>query len=212
VCYTRAMTMVQILSASPPMDALEVGPRLARALIKVEAMGCLDVREPITHLDRPALTQLIESARKCGIGAQTGAELATTDDVLRLGQLLDQLTEELEDSPVPNHELSHLRKIFDSHSLAALLGTSERTLRRYETGERITPDPIAMRAHFLALTVGDLAGGYNDIGIRGWFRRPRKQLDGKTPAQVLQGDWNPDDRGPTLVRELASALTSLGAT
>jgi len=204
--------MVQIVSASSPMDASEVSPRLARALIRVEAMGCLDVMEPITHLDRPALMQLIESVKSCGVGAQTRAELATTDNPLRLSQLLDQLSDELEQSPVPKRELGQLSHVFDLQSLAALLGTPGRTLRRYVVGERTAPDPIAARAHFLALTVGDLAGAYNEIGVRRWFHRPRKQLAGKTPAQVLQGEWDPGDPGPTLVRGLASALTALGAT
>ncbi len=109
-------------------------------------------------------------------------------------------------------DLSHLVKIFDSHSLATLLGISERTLRRYQTVNCSIPDSVSMRVRFLEFTVSCLAGGYNDSGIRDWFYHSRKQLEGKTPVQVMQGEWRPDDRGPTLVRELASAVTSLDAT
>ena len=35
--------------------------------------------------------------------------------------------------------------------------------------------------------MGDLAGAYNDIGVRRWFERQRTRLDGNTPAQALGG-------------------------
>jgi hypothetical protein len=77
---------------------------------------------------------------------------------------------------------------------------------------RATPDDIAARLHFLALVVGDLAGAYNDIGIRRWFDRPRTTLGGRTPRQLLRGAWNPGDAGPTKIRELARSLVAAAAT
>ena len=79
-------------------------------------------------------------------------------------------------------------------------------------GDRATPDAVAARLHHLALVVGDLAGSYNDIGIRRWFRRKRSQLDGQPPAALLARDWDPDDEGPRRVRELARSLVDLAAT
>ncbi|MCY4626684.1 MAG: DUF2384 domain-containing protein, partial [Acidobacteria bacterium] len=68
------------------------------------------------------------------------------------------------------------------------------------------------RLHFLALVAGDLAGAYNEIGVRRWFDRKRSALGGKTPAEVLAGDWSAEDDGPERVRELAGALSFSPAT
>jgi hypothetical protein len=71
---------------------------------------------------------------------------------------------------------------------------------------------VAARLHFLALVVGDLAGSYNDVGIRRWFHRKRTLLDGRSPASLLKGEWDPDEEGPARVRQLARDLVSLSAT
>ena len=92
--------------------------------------------------------------------------------------------------------------------MARLLGISQSSARRYFLGSRSTPDTVAARLHFLAFVVGDLAGAYNDIGVRRWFDRPRQRLDGSTPAQTLGERWSPDDDDPRRVRELARALLS----
>jgi len=64
---------------------------------------------------------------------------------------------------------------------------STSSLRRYTAGARPTPDDVAARLHHVALIVGDIAGSYNDIGVRRWFTRPRTQLGTQTPATVLTG-------------------------
>ena len=64
----------------------------------------------------------------------------------------------------------------------------------------------------MALIVGDLAGAYNEVGVRRWFERKRTTLNGRAPAALLAGDWNPDDSSPQKVRELARSLVALGAT
>lgn len=96
--------------------------------------------------------------------------------------------------------------------LSHLLGVSHSSVRRYVTGTRTTPDRVAARLHFLALVVGDLAGAYDEIGIRRWFDRPRTHLRGKCPAQVLEGDWSPEDEAAARVRELAGTLGFSPAT
>lgn len=95
--------------------------------------------------------------------------------------------------------------------LAQLLVVSPSSLRRYASGARPTPCSVAARLHHLALIVRDLAGAYNDIGVRRWFCRPRTQLGGQTPAELLHGPWDPDDEGPTQVRQLAAALVGSGS-
>ena len=86
------------------------------------------------------------------------------------------------------------------------------SLRRYLSGARSTPDEVAARLHFLALVTGDLAGAYNDVGIRRWFVRPRKLLGDRAPAHLLERTWRPEDPGPRRVRDLARALVPSPAT
>src|SRR5439155_9476816 len=125
---------------------------------------------------------------------------------------LETLIAALEASPVPKFEWTGLGRIFAPDDLAALMNVSLSSLKRYVSGERETPDDVAARLHFLALVVGDLAGSYNDVGIRRWFQRKRTRLDGRAPAQLLTGEWDPDDAGPRRVRELARELVTLSAT
>ena len=112
----------------------------------------------------------------------------------------------------PAHEWRALQGVLGVELLARLLGISRSSARRYISGRRATPDVVAARLHFLALVVGDLAGAYNDIGVRRWFDRTRERLDGSTPAQALGGEWSPEDDGPRRVRDLAQALASSPAT
>jgi hypothetical protein len=96
--------------------------------------------------------------------------------------------------------------------LAELPGISASSVRPYKDEARATPDDVAARLHFLALVAGDLAGAYNDIGIRWWFHRPRTLLEGRAPAELLTGDWSPGDPGPRRVREVARSLVAGAAT
>ena len=112
----------------------------------------------------------------------------------------------IERSMFPEREWRAVERTLGRESMAELVGVSLSNARRYCAGNRATPDAIAVRLHFLALIVGDLAGAYDDVGVRRWFRRPRTLLDRNTPAQLLEGNWEPHDEGPRQVRELAAAL------
>ena len=112
----------------------------------------------------------------------------------------------------PAHEWRTLQRVLGVELLASLLRISESSARRYLSGSRSTPDAIAARLHFLALVVGDLAGAYNDIGVRHRFERRRSRLDGSTPAEALGDPWSPEDEGPRCVRDLSRALLSSPAT
>ena len=131
------------------------------------------------------------------------------DAIARDFRRLDAL---LEESPLPDTEWPRLVQIFDRDRLAALVGVSSASAGRYERGERTTPDEVAARLHVLALVVGDLTGAYNTIGVRRWFDRPRSALEGRTPAEVLAGAWQPEAEGPARVRELARSLVDSPAT
>ena len=107
---------------------------------------------------------------------------------------------------------NHLTNVLGSPLLSQLLGISPISARRYTRDFRATPDDVAGRLHFLDLTVSDLSGAYDEIGIRQWFDRKRAQLSGRAPSELLKGRWQPAKPGPRRVRELARALTSSLAT
>ena len=133
-------------------------------------------------------------------------------DPARFCGVLERVHEALDESPTPATEWQAVTDVLGADLLAGLVGVSASSARRYQSGFRPTPDAIAVRLHFLALVVADLAGAYNDIGVRRWFERPRQRLRGNTPAQLLAGDWSPDDDEPSRVRELAASLASSPAT
>ena len=101
-----------------------------------------------------------------------------------------------------------VQRVLGVDLLARLLGISTVSLRRYLSGSRTTPDDVAARLHALALIVGDLAGAYNDAGVRRWFVRARTVLGNRAPVDVLTSGWRPEDPGPRQVRGLASTQTA----
>jgi len=202
------MSMIQLESVSPPLNSPRVAALAVRILSVAGAMGLLPAREPIRRLDRGVLERVARSAASsAGIGRDVLADLRRADRPDRMEPAVRRLYEALERSPAPSTEWRSLVAVLGPDLLAQLLRISVSSLRRYLARGRRTPDVIADRLHFLALVFADLAGSYNDFGVRRWFERPRVLLDGKSPGQLLKGDWRVDDAGPTRVRELAYALT-----
>ena len=171
-------------------------------------MGLLS--RQITCLDDSAMLGLQTGMAEAGIGQAFLSEFhrLPCSNPARLSTLLERINEALDQSPVPAHEWRALQDVLGLELLARLLGISQSSARRYLSGSRSTPDTVAARLHFLAFVVGDLAGAYNDIGVRRWFDRPRRRLDCSTPARTLGARWSPDDEGPRRVRELSRALLS----
>ena len=99
-----------------------------------------------------------------------------------------------------------MRGVFGDEFLVESLGIAASSMRRYASGERATPDEVGARLHWLAMVVADLAGAYNDLGIRRWFARPRSQLEGRSPRQTLGVAWKPEAAAAARVRALAAAL------
>jgi transcriptional regulator with XRE-family HTH domain len=165
-------------------------------------------------LDAGTVRHLATHVRQAGIASGAAAALnnVETPSGEELASLLRTMIAALDASPVPKFEWSGLARTLDTEQLASLLDVSLSSLNRYQSGERDTPDPIAARLHFLALVIGDLAGSYNDVGIRRWFGRKRTALGGRTPAQLLTGDWDPEDAGPARVRGLARELVTMSVT
>lgn len=206
------MTLLQIMSAAPPYDRPAVGMRAARLLGLAEAMGLLPEGIPIARLDRETILGPVRHLQSRGIGRTSGLELDATDDPERLAVLLDRLYAELLASPAPDTEIEAVVEVLGADLAGRLAHLSQSSLRRYVTGERATPDAVASRVHHLAVIVSHLAAGYNEFGIRRWFTRPRPQLEGSAPADLLAGDWDPDAEGPQRVLRLAEALNSSHAT
>jgi hypothetical protein len=179
---------------------------------RAEAMGII---EPgAARSDASGIRHLANKIRRAGIAASAADHLNNVEapSDLELVELLHTIVAALDASPIPKYEWSGVARVFAPEDLAALLNISLSSLRRYQSAERETPDDVAARLHFLALVIGDLAGSYNDTGIRRWFQRKRTRLDGRRPASLLRHDWDPDDEEPRRVRELARNLVSLSAT
>lgn len=157
---------------------------------------------------------MVKGTARAGIGQGVLPDLAGTHgrDPQHLSATLQRLNDALDAFPVPASEWPGLVNILGIDLLARLVGVSAVSVRRYASGNRPTPDEVAARFHFLALVVGDLAGAYNDIGIRPWFDRTRTRLGNKTPAQLLTRKWQPEDPEPQQVRQLAHALVASPAT
>ncbi len=205
------MELVQYKSMAGP-NGVRVGRLVFEASRRAEAMGLVDPQPP-GRADLDAVRHLASRVGRAGIASASAADLNNVVPPTReeLAEVLEMMIAALEASPVPKFEWGGLGRVFDADDLGALLHVSASSLKRYQSGERATPDAVAARLHFLALVVGDLAGSYNDVGIRRWFQRKRTQLDGRAPAAFLKGDWDPDDEGPGRVRQLSRELVSFSA-
>ncbi len=204
--------MIQIASTAPPLDSPEASWLALRVLTLAEGMGLLRGSGPIRRLDRAVLERIARTASASGIGRGVLPSLRRADRPERIEPALRQLYEALERSPAPAAEWGALLPVLGPDLLSELLGISASSIRRYAGAARRTPDAIAERLHYLALVVSDLTGSYNDLGIRRWFVRPRTHLDGRSPRQLLRGDWRVDGESAVRVRELAYALTAPIAT
>lgn len=212
--------MVQVQSAEEPFTKPEIAGPTFGVLKRADAMGLFT--KAIPKLDFPAFREVVQSLRKAGIGrqAEEAVDFFTVEMPSRgfnsreLLRYMKVLTEALEESPAPAYEWRRIASLFqpEPEDLAELLGISLSSLRRYSSKDRETPDDIAGRLHFLALLTGDLAGAYNDMGVRNWFRRKRALLEGRAPKDLLHGAWRPDDAGPERVRALARSLAAGSAT
>ncbi len=208
------MGNIQIHSIRDPLNTHELARIAVTTLTRAEAMGLLPENETIDCLDLATLQKVAKEISRAGIGHGPTADLtiAQSRDPKRLAVALQNLNTALDESPVPSHEWPGLIRILGAELLARLVGISPSSVRRYLSGSRSTPDDIAARLHFLALVVGDLAGAYNEIGIRRWFERQRTLLKNRSPLQLLTRKWRPEDPGPQQVRQLAYTLLSSPAT
>lgn len=203
--------MIQIESARGPFTLPRIAFQAFTALGRADAMGLLPAGEHIERLDLSSFRNAIRHIHRAGIARNIQLDL-TDASVSRLEQALKHLNLALEESPAPEFEWNRLAEVVGMELLGRVLGISVTSIRRYRANARTTLDDVAERLHFLSLVVGDLAGAYNEIGVRQWFERKRAQLDGRTPSDLLKGRWKPAHPGPRRVQDLARALVASPAT
>lgn len=172
------------------------------------------VEADASRLEASDITRLLQRVRDAGIARGPALHFDNVEppSAAEAEALLRLVIAALDASPAPRFEWPAVSRVIDAEQLAPLLNVSVSSLKRYASGERDTPDEVAARLHHVALIIGDLAGAYNEVGVRRWFERKRSALDGRAPAALLSGDWNPDAALPQKVRELARSLVALGAT
>src|SRR5262245_607891 len=207
------MEAVRTKSVQAPERRPSVPRLVFEAARRAEAMGLIDAGA-VAAGDAASVRRLAAGVRRAGIASAAAEQLNNVEPPAPedVAALLETMIAALEASPVPAFEWAGLGRVFAPEDLAALINVSLSSLKRYQSGERDTPDEVAARLHFLALVVGDLAGSYNVIGIRRWFQRKRELLGGRAPGALLKGDWDPDAAGPARVRVLARELVTLSAT
>jgi len=203
--------MIQIESAKAPFTSPRLAFQAVTALGRADAMGLLPADEHIQTLDLISFRKAVRHILRAGIARNIQLDL-TDASGSNLERTLEHLNMALEESPVPEFEWNRLAEVLGLELLGRLLGISATSIRRYRANARTTPDDVAERLHFLSLVVGDLAGAYNEIGMRQWFERKRSQLDGRTPLDFLKGRWKPAQPGPRRVQDLARALVASPAT
>jgi len=200
--------MLRLRSARFPFDDTRVAGQAARLLSLVEATGVWQPKDIVAELDLGLFQDALSSLSAFGVAgsavleAEGYAQKPSEDFAAWIGNLREVVTA----SPIPDTELPKLDELFRTDTLADLLGIGSSTLRRYLANERRVPDDVARRAHVVTRIVGDLAGFYNERGIRQWFSRPRVQLGGRTPTDVLRTAWESDEGAAEPVLELAAEL------
>jgi len=206
------MAQPQMKSKSDPIAIRPIRSLAIEVWRRAEGMGLVEANA--SSLDAADITRLLQRVRDAGIARGPALHFDNVEppSAAEAESLLKLVIAALESSPAPKFEWPAVSRVIDAEQLAPLLNVSVSSLKRYASGERDTPDDVAARLHHVALIVGDLAGAYNEVGVRRWFERKRTALHGKAPAALLSGDWNPDDAPPQKVRELARSLVALGAS
>src|SRR2546428_7109396 len=135
------VSIIQFDSVDAPLDRAGVAPAAARALGRAEAMGLLSANGPIRHLDLKLLTRLLrEVVHSSGVGRDAVAAISTASpSPERISTALRRLFDELEQSPVPEHEWRSLLGPPGPELPSPLGAVSVPRARRYPRGDRTPP-------------------------------------------------------------------------
>jgi hypothetical protein len=184
-----------------------IAAEAARVMARAEAMGLVDSRRQ--PLDTDFLRVAMRALAEAGIGRDIFLHPRATQDPEAALALLNL---SIVESPWPETEWRAVVDVLGPELTGRLTSVSPSSVKRYTTGVRETPDDVANRLHAVALIIADLLGSYNHYGVRRWFERERRALDGASPAAYLSGKWRPEDPGPSQVVALAAGLLSSSAT
>jgi len=199
-------------SISAPFSNSGAAALAVRVIAFASTTGLLE-NVNVHALDMPTWTVVLKCLRALGIGSIQGHTALGRREQhgQRLSREIGLIYDAIEASPMPAAEWASMRELLKDDLLERLLNVSRQSILRYASGQRVTPAKVADRLHAVALIASDLAGSYNEFGIRRWFDRPRAQLAGKAPADILAGDWVAHARMPHKVRELAGTLVGAQA-
>jgi transcriptional regulator with XRE-family HTH domain len=192
---------------SPERDLGDVEARAAHQMLRVVAFAeTIRAIPPVgdAGIDVETFVAALRGLAHAGV-AQQFSRMGVSRAAAGLERTATAVLDAIEDSPMPVAEWGPLGDVL-ADDLASLVGVSASSLSRYRSGERSTPDDVAARLHVLAQITSDLAGSYNDFGIRRWFKRPRRALDGQAPNDILHGSWDPRSSDVGRVRDLARTL------
>jgi len=200
------MTMLRLRSAESPFEDAAVAGQAARLLALAEAVGLWQPQALVERLNRVVFAEALEAVAGAGVARHAPFDwesyaAKTPEDFVAW---IREVRGDIADSPVPDRELPKLDALFGTDRLAALTGVASSSLRRYLGHDREVSDQVAGRAHLVARIVGDLAGSFNEQGIRRWFERPRPQLDQRAPKDILCGKWDPESPEAARVAALAA--------
>lgn len=211
--HTGPVPTLQIDSVEEPLvsDAV-VSLAAAHLVARTQYVGALPSLSEGQNLGRALIASALAGLSKQGVARDAHLALASVVTSQDLLAVLRAANEQMEQSPMPASTWPVVLDVLGEELLGVLLDVSPVSIRRYKEGHRPTPGPVAHRLHFLALLLADLAGAYNEYGIRRWFGRTRQQLDGKTPLQLLAGGFDPEGAAAQRVKGLVNGLVSAGAT
>jgi hypothetical protein len=189
---------------------LAAQPEVARLAATLLARG--EIMGFVAPFNGPLTVEVVRDSLNglAARGVATRAAVGVDED--HLGEAIELALEGTEHSPMPAGEWASLLETLGEDLLARLVCISPSSLRRYAAGARRAPDIVVGRLHTLALVVADLAGAYNDCGIRRWFARPRIVLEGRSPEGVLAGEWDADGPEASRVRRLAAGVVGASAS
>ncbi len=209
------MSTVRLSSASAPFDVPDVRRAATRLVLMAGGLGLLPESAPIEQLDAELIRDIARNSLSEGVAQGTATAILEDTGVdtsgVRWVDLIERLGDAIEGSPMPRRELVGLLRVYGHEALVPLLGISPASLRRYAAGSRVVPDAVAARIHYLALVTADLAGSYNEFGLRRWWDRPRDALDGRSPRAALGDAWDPVDEVARRIADLAGALAGSGS-
>jgi hypothetical protein len=197
------MAQLQFEAIAPPLDHPGIGTLAARLLSYATTMGVYKAPARPVTLNYDLLldaAKQVTAATGTGSGVIVQLQERGADAPDRLHTLLGELYDRIAESPAPKIEWRPTEQLLGAALLSDLLNISTSSLTRYESGERPTPDEVADRLHFLALTLSDLVGAYNEFGVRRWFDRRRTLLHGRSPRQALVANWSSESAGAQAVR------------